>query len=69
MSSTFAQIVKAQRIDQKQPGRRRFDARNIYTLAHRARTGQLTAHKKNQTALFKLRRFWYRIVRAFYGDL
>ena len=65
MSSTFAQIVKAQRVDQKNARGRRYEARNILELARRVRSNDLQVVKRRRTLLWKLTVLWFRVVKAF----
>lgn len=63
MSSTFAKIVRAQRLDRKDPAHRAFAAKAITTLAHRARTNTLRGPVK-LTLWQRFRRFLYRLRRG-----
>ncbi len=63
MSSTFAKIVKAQRLDQKGATRRAFAAKAITTLAHRARTNTLRGPVK-LTRWQRFRRLLHRLLRG-----
>lgn len=62
MSSTFAKIVKDQRVDQKYPRNRAFIAQALLTLAERARTGTLRGPIK-LTLWQRVRRFVHRLAR------
>jgi hypothetical protein len=57
MSSTFAKIVKSQRLDRKNPGKRAFISKAVLELSHRSRTNTLRGPIKLT--------FWQRVQRFF----
>lgn len=62
MKSTFAEIVKAQRIDHQGRHNRRFEAMALFELAKRSREGNLTALKVERNPFY---RFWLFLKRVF----
>lgn len=63
-NTAFKEIVRSLSIDAKPRDRRAFHSTNIFTLAQRAREGNLTAAKTERTVLFRMRRFLHRLVRT-----
>lgn len=62
MSRDFARIVKAQRLDRKDPSRRAFISKALLELARRSRTGTMQGPIK-LTLWQRIRRFVRRCIR------
>lgn len=65
MTSTFAKIVKSQRLDGQRQDERAFDARNILTLADRVRRGQIK-QSRLKILLQRLIRIWRKLLRTIF---